>query len=195
MDLAWPGRNIAHNIASSIEIDRFLKSSPLYDYTSKWWRGNKETRAFQLTSVLQNCDKTLCRPPHDYLDDLESFFYILCWLAIGHAGSSKKVDPFPNFPLRWESPDPTVASSFKQNMFILNFPQLEDISPFFGTVLSDLLIEYRKFLKPYTLKKINDTISRKPPASPVPTLLHLQKQATGHYEAALKFFDETIQQY
>ncbi|KJA13588.1 hypothetical protein HYPSUDRAFT_151437, partial [Hypholoma sublateritium FD-334 SS-4] len=43
------------------------------------------TRAFQSMNVLHSYNPTPTRQckTHDYMDDLESFFYVLCWIACG----------------------------------------------------------------------------------------------------------------
>ena len=45
------------------------------------------TRAFQSISVLSSVNKAAGQAlSHDHLDDLESFFYVFCWITLGYDG-------------------------------------------------------------------------------------------------------------
>ncbi len=58
----------------------------------------KGTRAFQSINILRSYKKKNKFTPHSYMDDLESFFYVLCWVCCGYSapGRGSKIFRLPS---------------------------------------------------------------------------------------------------
>ena len=71
------------------------------------------TGAFQSISVLSSVNKAAGRAlSYDYLDDLESFFYVFWWISLGYDGPNKPIidDRRPDILKQWDQNDAiTVA--------------------------------------------------------------------------------------
>lgn len=74
------------------------------------------TRRYQSVAVLRSYRIPAGEPipPHDYLDDLESFFYVLCELMFTRVSPGKDVDEEARLLLeRWEARDERLAVESK----------------------------------------------------------------------------------
>ncbi|KDR85790.1 hypothetical protein GALMADRAFT_234869 [Galerina marginata CBS 339.88] len=169
------------------------------------------TRAFQSVNVLNSYSSETSTVPHDYLDDLESFFYVLCWICCGHdrpkpqdftgrhptslpeKTNPRKIVPFPAYLIKWETHDPSQAADSKRSMFIV--PRFTyRITTLFkeeaGPVFPNLLEKLYQFFKEHMVRKMAflDDDTR-------PSLMELVPTAAGHYEAVLKIFDDAIAEF
>ena len=152
------------------------------------------TRAFQSISALSNdYDPTGQALAHDHLDDLESFFYVLCWITIGYAGPDNPLPPLPPLDTsrpcvlrEWDQNNERAAAACKKGMMIV-FD--EKVTPYFGPTFQKLLFDLHQFLWPHILEKMqqkcNPKISRK-------HLLDLTEPAKAHYAAVLGIIDQAI---
>ncbi|KAF6760718.1 hypothetical protein DFP72DRAFT_756880, partial [Ephemerocybe angulata] len=70
------------------------------------------TRRFQSISVLRSLELEL-PPAHDYLDDLESFFYVLCHLVLLFERPGKRSERMDANLVYWESEDASVVANAK----------------------------------------------------------------------------------
>ncbi|KAF8910188.1 hypothetical protein CPB84DRAFT_1743631 [Gymnopilus junonius] len=150
------------------------------------------TRAFQSVNILKSYNvKQGKYAPHDHLDDLESFFYILCWICIGYSSPAIKVDPFPAELLEWEDENPRRASWAKDNIFLREFELENPVTDYFGPIFYRLLARLRAFFQPHVIRK-----RRKAPTNGWPSLTQLQdSESEKDYEAILNIFDEAIAEY
>ncbi|KAF6759416.1 hypothetical protein DFP72DRAFT_1063790 [Ephemerocybe angulata] len=91
---------------------------------------------FQAYFVLKGSCLYQYRPTHDYLDDLEAFFYILYVLMHHVARLSVQKD--------WCHDDPEISAAAKRQLFKepLN---MDAISEFWGQPCRDALVEFHKF--------------------------------------------------
>ncbi|KJA22611.1 hypothetical protein HYPSUDRAFT_125198, partial [Hypholoma sublateritium FD-334 SS-4] len=71
-----PNRGVIIDLDMAIELER---TSSLYIVDFK-----TGTRAFQSINILGSYGRKNNSTPHSYMDDLESFFYILCWICCGY---------------------------------------------------------------------------------------------------------------
>ncbi|KAJ2919822.1 hypothetical protein MD484_g596, partial [Candolleomyces efflorescens] len=70
------------------------------------------TRLFQSIIVLRSFEKRF-KATHDYLDDLESMFYVLCYLMFGFSGPGDRVRPVVTDMLNsWDVADSRTAEGF-----------------------------------------------------------------------------------
>ena len=133
-----------------------------------------------------NLESDLIIPAHDYLDDLESFLYVLGWICFGYEMPGKPKCPQPDFLCGWEDSNPTIASLFKWNFFTAF--HLPKMSPWFGKPFKTLLTNFREFL--------SEEIRRKDRSMDKPRLRlqDLKADAAKHYAIVLKYFDEAIKE-
>jgi len=92
-------------------------------------------------------------PPHDYLDDLESFFYVFCWICGSFQDSGIPVDSLPLLLESWSKSQRFAAAAMKE--IFLSGPTLLEIrvTDYFGKVFQDLFDRMHEFFA--------DIISRK----------------------------------
>ena len=99
-----PDRGVIIDLDMAIELDR---TSSLFDTDFKTvsrllcllcrfevYCHLQGTRAFQSLNVLHSYELEHESTPHSYMDDLESFFYILCWICCGYDGPGKRSKRF-----------------------------------------------------------------------------------------------------
>jgi hypothetical protein len=81
-------------------------------------------------------------PAHDYLDDLESFYYVLCWICFGHDAPGKRITPQPDVITDWEDPSSSCirAARLKEG-FLFSKRLFPKVPPYFGPVIQTLLEE------------------------------------------------------
>ncbi|TFK69113.1 hypothetical protein BDN72DRAFT_840991, partial [Pluteus cervinus] len=103
------------------------------------------SRAFQSVNVLRGYIKTIketqkgkkktnkgslevkprIKPyPHSFLDDLESLFYILCWVCYGRDDDGKKLAILPPFLRKWDSEKADEALESKTSFLSQSLPEL-----------------------------------------------------------------------
>ena len=132
---------------------------------------------------------------HDHLDDLESFFYVLCWICFGFSGPGKKLDPLPKTLQKWESTDPESAADAKQSMLFKRLSWAGVCTPFFGDIFQELLQDLHGFFAEQVGRKL-DSITQQdtlPIAKQtLPSLPDLIPESSQHYETILDFVDTAI---
>jgi len=122
---------------------------------------------------------------HDHLDDLESFFYVLCWICFGFSGPRKKFDPLPKTLQKWESTDPESAADAKQSMLFKRLSWAGVCTPFFGDIFQELLQDLHGFFAEQVGRKL-DSITQQD-ALPIakqtlPSLPDLIPESSQHYD-------------
>ncbi|TEB19364.1 hypothetical protein FA13DRAFT_1744490 [Coprinellus micaceus] len=81
---------------------------------------NIGTRIFQSLCVLSTYDIPGLLPAHDYLDDLESFFYVLAYTFLVHLPNGSRAssqDEGPSIVSRWDNPNASIAWRHKSRIF------------------------------------------------------------------------------
>ena len=138
-----------------------------------------------LSSVNDTTGQAL---PHDYLDDLESFFYVLCWVTIGYAGPNNPIKGSnrPRVLLKWDQDDASAAADSKKAMI----PYLgAKVTPYFGPTFQKLLSAMHCFLRPHIVSKMEQRDNSNTPRK---HLLDLIEPAKAHYADVLAIIDQGI---
>jgi hypothetical protein len=81
--------------------------------------------------------------PHTYLDDLESFFYVLCSVVSSYKAPGTPTSPPPDILEGWELP---YASDVKHGWIISRSFRLP-VSPWFGNSIRTLCVQLHSFFK------------------------------------------------
>jgi hypothetical protein len=81
--------------------------------------------------------------PHTYLDDLESFFYVLCWIVTAFYGPGEMMVDTPPELSSW---DQDIAASCKSGMLLFDRHDLL-LQKWFGWPIHSLISHLFVFLK------------------------------------------------
>ncbi|KAL1664074.1 hypothetical protein GGF50DRAFT_55590 [Schizophyllum commune] len=149
------------------------------------------TRAYQSVQVLRSYKYAESAPTsgqrlmHDYMDDLESFYWCLCWICFSYEGpgNCKKSD----IPKEWQDNDPQVAAGAKSEHLLSDF-ESNDVKDYFEDFIPLLEFLHGLFQKMY---KVKTPLVRKH-AAHTRTLKKIREEAKGTYEQVIEMFDRTI---
>ncbi|TEB26517.1 hypothetical protein FA13DRAFT_1795693 [Coprinellus micaceus] len=135
---------------------------------------------------------------HDYLDDLESFFYVLVYIFLvfrpdGSLASGKGEGPAMVY--KWTAECPEAAASGKRGLFGYGDDAetaCEVVEKYWGPVCFALFEQFRRWVKRVTREKFTLLLHRKHRREGVPSLATLHAQRDEHYAEVLKVFDHAI---
>lgn len=142
-------------------------------------------------NVLKNykLDRGISR---DYLDDLESFYYLLCKICATYVGPKMQSMTIPDFIKNWDQSNPSKAASAKMNTMLY-----EDFKPtvtkYFGKIFQHLLEDLGDFFATVIERKRKDRIARERTGKAAPTWHDLSEASERDYAAVLKLFDGAIE--
>ena len=111
------------------------------------WQG---TRVFQSLSVLSSYSPGGLIPPHDYLDDLQSFFFDLLFMFLMHNSDGSRVSSKelgPSIVLLWNDPNVSTANTNKYGIIRGSTDALEVLSIVEDEWGTACLVLYEKFLE------------------------------------------------
>ena len=138
--------------------------------------------------VLKSAILGIVAATHDYLDDLESFFYVLFWICSTYERAKRpRRGALPSALAGWEDNNPRFSSSTKND--ILSYPLNKHTCPmsaYFGDIFLDLLNSLRKFVKGQIDRKMNSLDAPRGP------LTALTPQSEVHYAEVLGYVDLAI---
>jgi hypothetical protein len=122
--------------------------------------------------------------PHDYLDDLESFFYVLFWICF----TCEATGPKPVLLNSWESQDALTASLAKSHFYLGPIDVIPGcrLPPFFGEIFFTLLDNLHQFFESQIKRKLR--LIR----APRKTLEALVPQSEEHYAEIFSYIDTAI---
>jgi hypothetical protein len=80
--------------------------------------------------------------PHTYLDDLESFYYVLCWILVVYERPRAWMAELPELISSWDEPG---SSNIKQGL--LNHDFNFSVAPWFGGSLRRLIGRLHRFFR------------------------------------------------
>ena len=125
---------------------------------------------------------------HDYLDDLESFFYVLFWICSTYEKAKQpRRGALPSTLARWEDNDAQSSSDAKNR--IITYPLNKytcPISTYFGDIFLDLLNSLRQFFKGQIDRKFHSL------GAPRGPLTALMPQSEEHYAEVFGYIDLAI---
>ncbi|TFK23553.1 hypothetical protein FA15DRAFT_642331 [Coprinopsis marcescibilis] len=113
------------------------------------------TRLFQSMAALQSFNNPDTVQAHDHLDDIESFFYVLCYLMLLYKEPGLKNKKVSELLTLWENDHPSIALNSK-GMFIYKpsiKADLAMVSDFWGETCKDLLEKFRKRVQEMVVAK------------------------------------------
>ncbi len=121
------------------------------------------------------------------MDDLESFFYILCWICCGYDGPAKRTKRFGTIFAKWEDRRPQEGALSKKSLFYQFFPDQKHlvVTDYFGDIFVNLVDSLHAFLRSYLMA---DPVLRVRPSPPtldeaLETILPLINTAIAAVEA------------
>ncbi|KAH9484435.1 hypothetical protein JR316_0003917 [Psilocybe cubensis] len=203
----WNYRVLHRDISiSNILLDNNGQGT-LIDFSEAIWLENENlvpdfanhntgTRPFQSTIVLRSLNDRTQRTTHDYFDDLESFFHVLCYIALRNECAKEKpisVHASPIFIRPWNEETPSLEAISKEALFRDDniWKQLNASAPF-GGVFGTLLSRYREHLKPMVLQRLDAAESIDDPDTQRPTYKELRQHSNIQYPMVLALFDDAI---
>lgn len=114
------------------------------------------TRRYQSQAVLASYhtppDNSL--PPHDFFDDLESFFYVLCDLMFSRVPTGKRMDSEAKIMLeRWDMRDAITAKDSKGSFVMYPFSTALVNADYWGIACVELLEGFHDLLQDLVRQK------------------------------------------
>lgn len=152
----------------------------------------KGTRLYQSISVLNSYNSALPQLAHDYLDDLESFFFVLVHLMFVWIGIEMQVQTVPEFITLWDHQNPTISLNSKESFVNKKMP-VKLIAPFWGPASRGLLTSFHDFIKDIVSQK-DDIRNIDDPEERVKELEALHAGFDGHYQTLKAIFDKALQE-
>ncbi|TFK66136.1 hypothetical protein BDN72DRAFT_880467 [Pluteus cervinus] len=159
------------------------------------------TRAFQSTSVLfgdsirhngeaRRTTRGFGPYPHDYLDDMESLFYVLCWICYQFESPGVRSEDTPDILLEWETRQANSSALAKVEFLTSPLPPLPSYFQR-GSAYQHLLEKLQqKFATVYRIKRIAAE-----PLSPGENLKEVCKGARQDFEMWIGYIDQAIQEW
>ncbi|KAL1700257.1 hypothetical protein EV121DRAFT_214555 [Schizophyllum commune] len=151
------------------------------------------TRAFQSIQVLESYKYAETAPTngqrlmHDYMDDLESFYWCLCWICFSYEGPDKKDDNPIDILDGWQDDNPKTALNAK--LAYLNDDFDENLVKSYFKAFTGLL-EYLHDLVKRMRKVKKSLVSTK--TAHTRTLEKIREEAGGTYAQVIEMFNRTI---
>lgn len=122
--------------------------------------------------------------PHDPGDDLESFFYVLCWICCGYSGPGHQLEATPKRFFAWESEDAQRALDSKIVFFSKEFKKYSlPVAPYFGKVFHDLIVDLHTYFRTTTNRDEKES---------QPTVFQMDTAALAAYTKVVGSFDTAI---
>ncbi|KAJ2928037.1 hypothetical protein H1R20_g9046, partial [Candolleomyces eurysporus] len=140
-------------------------------------------------SVMVLSSKSLSQPlPHDHLDDLESFLYILTHILYSYDchGALHEVD---DLLTRWDKYSGTLAADLKESFLARQFLP-RHISVCWPAASLDVFLGFKDFILPMVDQKVAITLAQ--PEDGPEILKALMLDAEHHYNEVIRLFDTGI---
>ncbi|KAF5340985.1 hypothetical protein D9611_006059 [Ephemerocybe angulata] len=157
--------------------------------------GRTGLRLFMSMALLRDSEKRRLSPAvHDYLDDLEAFFYVLNKLLYGFSGPGAAVprssDVTTSVLARWEIPSDDDISANKYNYFA-DVDYFEAFPRYWSTACLNLEDKFRKYLRTIvmekeSIRKEGNSVKR------TERFRLLYDDIDSHYSTIIGFFGEAV---
>ncbi|KAF5341199.1 hypothetical protein D9611_005909 [Ephemerocybe angulata] len=148
----------------------------------------KGTRRFLSIAVLRSVEAK-CAPPHDFLDDLEAFFYVLCHILLLFKEPGVHDDKMGKYFTRWDNDDPEDAADCKTAFLVKTWYP----SQWWGDACQVLLEDFKTLI--FQIQKEKDTIRNKVRIdlkTKQDRLEAIGMKVGDQYEKVLKLFDDAL---
>ncbi|KAJ3549030.1 hypothetical protein NMY22_g1028 [Coprinellus aureogranulatus] len=149
------------------------------------------TRMYQSIAVCRSLSIELV-PPQSYLDDLESFFYVVTHLMFIFDRPAGVLREQPYVLKHWNSDDQELAAEAK-NGFVLSPLPLKRIPPFWGVTCKVFFKEFHTVIHEILLKKVeireDEEINEEDRLEAYEELI---QQSDGYFERVKAAFDKVI---
>ncbi|KAJ3504903.1 hypothetical protein NMY22_g17766 [Coprinellus aureogranulatus] len=159
---------------------------------------NIGTRTFQSLSLLEGAALKEHTPEHDYLDDIESFFYVLCYIFLLHLPDGTRLsskDDGPSLVWKWGEMDTRKAFGNKRYIFGFGTDTLTAygvVEKNWGTTCLALFESFLEWMADRREEKIALVYEAAADPSDSP-LQSLHAHRDEHFDAVLKMFDDAIE--
>ncbi|KAJ3530456.1 hypothetical protein NMY22_g8561 [Coprinellus aureogranulatus] len=174
-----------------IDLDMAINTSPR-DVSSISSEHRTGTRMYQSISVLYSYDAEVECLAHDYLDDIESFFYVLVYLLFGWTDVDKELPPAqkPKFLSKWDHDDPEDSLNAKVR-FMNDNMNMKLVPAFWTKPCRELLKSFHTFIKGIVSEK--GTIrGMEEPEERQQALEKLYEGFEDHYNTLKAMFDKAL---
>ena len=116
------------------------------------------------------------------MDDLESFFYVLCWICCGYSAPGKRIEDFLSAFADWEHPTAKQGADCKTILYVQPFQEQVElkVTDYFGGAFLALVDSLHEFFQSYVIYN-KDFKGKRPP----PTLDSAMETILGHVKIAL----------
>ncbi|KAJ3514854.1 hypothetical protein NMY22_g14611 [Coprinellus aureogranulatus] len=157
---------------------------------------NIGTRTFQSLSLLEGAALKEHTPEHDYLDDIESFFYVLCYIFLLHLPDGTRLsskDDGPSLVWKWGEMDTRKAFENKRYIFGFGTDTLTAygvVEKNWGTTCLALFESFLEWMADRREEKIALVYEAAADPSESP-LQSLHAHRDEHFNAVLKMFSWT----
>ncbi|TEB37817.1 hypothetical protein FA13DRAFT_1725452 [Coprinellus micaceus] len=156
------------------------------------------TRLFQSLSVLHSGYLKSRSPAHDYLDDLESFFYLLAYIFLSYRPDGTLLpsgDDGPSIVSKWG--DESASAAFEKKYLLFGGGPaakraLRLVEGTWGPVCGSLFDELRWWVLEKRDEK-DELLGGYPSERVANPLEHFHSHRDEHYAQVLNFFDEAIE--
>ncbi|KAF6760703.1 hypothetical protein DFP72DRAFT_1003338, partial [Ephemerocybe angulata] len=148
------------------------------------------TRRFQSVAVLQNFELKL-PPRHDHLDDLESFFHVLCNLVLLFEGPGVRAKEMDQWLAKCETlEDPTQAGLIKAGFLIRSWP----VAPWWGEACRKLFRSFKAIVNNIAGEKhsIQQGTESMTPEEQRDALEAMVEDTEDIYDKVIELFDDAL---
>jgi hypothetical protein len=155
----------------------------------------KGTRLFQSLCVLQSYAMAEKAAPRDYLDDLESFFYLLAFIFLAHTPNGGRIpreEEGPSIVWAWADRDPDAANAAKEALLGLGPTArlaMYLVESTWGPHCASLFDKYRNYVSDIYYQKLDFLSAADGDGDPF-EYLHLRRDE--QYLDVLSMLDQAI---
>lgn len=146
------------------------------------------TRHFLSVSLLKrfNSEATFIRP-RDYMDDLESFFYVLCSICCEYSAPDVSIKPPPKNISEWRTLGEKDLFGSKVRFYREGVDSYLEVTEYFGEIFRTLIRGLFQFFKNHIVSAVLDRQDKS-----IPTSCNPSPTAGEAYEAILELFSKAI---
>lgn len=153
---------------------------------------------FQSLLVLEALSLKEHTPAYDYLDDIESFFYVLCYIFLVYLPDGRRLSSKdPGASLVWTWGERDTRQAFTNKRYIFGFggdtiKAYEVVEKNWGPICYRLFESFLEWMAERREEKIELVLSTAGAGSSKDHLQRLHAHRNEHFNAVLKMFDEAI---